>query len=129
MKFIIPGRSISWNAIYASRSPWVRKHLVDQVHLQVQDALLEAGILPNKEKNLFKYKVDIHCAAYFKSKPLDSDNIVIKLICDAMKNYLIIDDSIEYVGRVSSESHIGIPERIEVTITESLPGLLVESSS
>lgn len=76
------------------------------------------GIMPNRDKNLYKNKVDIDITAYFKTRCQDSDNIPAKVIVDSLKGYLLIDDNNKYVGRVSTEAIIDDYERVEIVITE-----------
>lgn len=76
------------------------------------------GIFPNKDKNLFKKKVKAHYVAYFKNRPQDTSNVCEKVYEDALKGFVLIDDSPEYVGIISKESLIGLPERMEIIIEE-----------
>lgn len=118
MKIIVTGRSVSWNAIYASKSYWIRKAFADQIHEQVRGALLEMGLRAQKKEQFYKEKVDIDIKAYFRSRVFDSDNIPAKLYIDGLKMYLIPDDTNKYVGSVKTESFYDKTgtERVEITI-------------
>lgn len=104
--------------IYSASSYWHRKAFADQIHDQVHDELLVRG-LKNK-KGMFKNKVDIQLKAYFKSRPIDSDNIPAKLYIDGLKTYLLAEDNPRWVGRVETESVLDrlTDERVEIEIIE-----------
>lgn len=118
MKIIVLGRSPSWNTIYSSTSYHKTKKLVDRIHGEVADTMLEMGFRIQQKKNYFKNKVNIDLIAYFKNRPLDSDNIPAKLYIDGLKDYLLSNDAFAQVGKVSVESKIGAKERVEITINE-----------
>ncbi len=118
MKITVLGRSPSWNKIYQSKNWYVRKTIADNIHALVQYEMLEMGFRLQQEKNYFKKKVDIELIAYFKNRPLDSDNIPAKLYIDGLKMYILRNDAFNQVGRVTVESKIDPKERVEIEITE-----------
>lgn len=111
------GRLASWNTIYSQNSQWKRKVIVDSTHQQVRDAMLEQGIRPNG-KFLMPTKVNIDIKASFKGKRIyDSDNIFAKGVIDSFKGWLLVDDTPEYVGKVSTESFFGDEDMVVIDVS------------
>jgi uncharacterized protein YjbK len=115
MLLVVPGRSPSWNKIYTVNSYWTRKAIVDGIHALVVQALLTQKI----PKQIYEKRVTIRVIAYFKHRPIDSDNIPAKIYLDPLKSWLLKNDDITCVGAVTTESIIDKthPERVEITIT------------
>lgn len=112
---------MSWNKIYSTQRYFYRKILVDQIHKQVLYALISQKIA----RFPFKGRVDVVIDAYFKSRPLDPDNIPAKIFIDGAKDYLFKDDTMRFVRKVTTESHIDKPgeERVELTFVEIVEDL------
>lgn len=113
IKIIIPKfRPPTWNAIYQSKHWSTRAKLVQMVHGEV--AFASRGILPLPLGSLH----DVHIDVYFKNRPYDSDNVPIKVFVDGLKGRILKDDTISYIRRVSSESHIDkLNPRVVITLT------------
>lgn len=104
----------SWNQLYAGRHWAERSRMAQEAHLLVW------GILQGKIKyTLGLPRVDIYIKAYQKGKTLDSDNICAKIIIDALKGIVIVDDTPQYVRRVTTESLKGNHDYVEVHIIEA----------
>jgi hypothetical protein len=74
------------------------------------------GIGPGETCN---NRVDIEVIGYFDKRPLDSSNIAVKLYEDALKGWLIEDDSLDYVRKVGGESRVDKENpRVEIVLTE-----------
>jgi hypothetical protein len=112
IKLILNGeRPMSLNDIYAGVHWTKRKAEADRVHLLVRQA-----IDPDTCK-VADELVDIVVTVYFKNRPLDASNIFAKLYEDALKGWLITDDSPEYVSSVTTRSRIDKTQpRVEVEI-------------
>lgn len=119
MRIILPNeRPPSWNIFYASSHWMIRKQKALEVHMLVFAALRSQGITKD---HMFKQKVDIDLVAYFKNRPLDSDNIPVKFYIDGLKGILIEEDSPKFVGRASSTSLIDSTNpRVEIDIAPSI---------
>ena len=109
-------RSPSQNFYYSSPHWSKRSKMAAQIHATVQRRLMAMGIEKGTTCNK---RVAIEVIGYFDKRPLDSSNVCGKVYEDALKGWLIVDDSIKYVGRVSSESRIDrLNPRVEIIITE-----------
>ena len=120
MKIILPYcRALSWNKIYSSPHWTVRRELADEAHQEVISALLAMGIAPLSGKNLIKQRVDLVFTAYYNIRAVDSSNICGKVYEDALKGIILVDDSLKYVRRVTTQSILdrqkGSP-RLEIDI-------------
>lgn len=124
MLLVILGRAPSWNTIYNSNSYWKRKVLVDGIHARVINTLLEKKI----PKLLFLQKVDIVVTAYFNKRPIDSDNVPAKIYIDPLKNWLMREDNIHYVRKVTTEAVYNPKdiERVEILILDDISIVNVE---
>jgi hypothetical protein len=102
---ILPNhRTLSWNVLYRSGHWKKRSTLAIDIHNLVQATLIDQGYTIMKKSQLFTKKVDIVLTAYFARLPIDSDNIASKLYIDGLKYILLHDDSLAYVGKVTTES-------------------------
>jgi|SRR5579871_391525 len=110
-------RPTSWNTLNA-RLHWKKREVIMKSSKQaVYDALLAAGITPQSKMFLFTQPVNISITAYFKNRPLDSDNICDKPYIDGLREILIRDDSRKYVKKVTTISEIDDKEpRVEIDI-------------
>jgi len=107
-------KSLSWNKIYSSPNHWVRTKIKNEWVDYIYWILKKQRI----QQKPFKSKINIDIVSYSK-RPLDSDNVCQKIIIDALKHYgLLIDDSIKYVGRVSTESIKSKEDYIIIDIKE-----------
>lgn len=114
---VIPDeRPMSWNKFYGGQHHSVRTAEAKRVHGLVRTYMVSMGL---RYGDCYEYPVDIEVNAYFKNKPLDSDNICSKLYIDGLKEYIIVDDNIKHVARVSSKSFIDACDpRVEIVITQ-----------
>jgi hypothetical protein len=119
MTIVLEGvRSPSTNEFYSTPHWSVRNRIAQGIHATVRNRLREMGIGPGETCN---NRVDIEVIGYFDKRPLDSSNIAAKLFEDALKGWLIEDDSITYVRKVSSESRVvKTNPRVEIILTEVL---------
>jgi hypothetical protein len=114
---VIPNeRPISWNAFYAGAHWSKRKAEKDRVWLTVRAALPDEVIdgfgFPIRDR------VCIEVTAYVKSSPMDADNVCTKLYVDALKGWIIPDDSGEWVETVIPRVRIDKNNpRIEIKVT------------
>lgn len=92
-------RPLSWNKLYAGKHWSVRKTAADAAH-----ALMRCAVGADAEK--FTEPVRIRVTAYFKSRPLDADNICAKLYIDGLIGRILEDDSPKYVAEVTTVSRV-----------------------
>jgi Holliday junction resolvase RusA-like endonuclease len=114
LRLVLDGeRPKSWNLLYAGTHWRVRKQEADRVHLLVLAAL---GGRPAR----LTRTVDIEIVAFFKGKPLDSDNICGKMYIDGLIYAgLLVNDTRAYVRRFSTQSEVDRDKpRVEITIRE-----------
>ncbi len=88
----------SWNILYSGKHYRKRMEMAEFAHQSVDEAL--NGV----KMTLYATPVNITVVGHFKSRIIDSDNIVSKLLIDSLKGKLIKDDSPQYVRRVTTES-------------------------
>jgi hypothetical protein len=101
MKIILPKeRPMSWNILYAGRHWFVRREEATRVHNLIIYTLREMKVEP--EYNSFTERVDITITTYFKSSPMDPDNICSKFYIDGLKGMVIQDDSYKYIKSVKN---------------------------
>jgi len=112
MKITLEGeRPWSWNQMYAGVHWSKRKEEADRVHDEVW---LDCHVF---KREMIIGVVDIHITAYFKNRPLDSDNICSKLYIDGLIGNVIEDDTREFVRRVSTQSEVDKENpRVEIEI-------------
>lgn len=117
MTIVLPGeRSPSQNEYYSSPHWSKRNEIAKRVHQTVRNRLQQMGIGPGETCN---NRVDIEVIGYFDKRPLDSSNIAVKLYEDALKGWLIEDDSLDYVRKVGGESRVDKENpRVEIVLTE-----------
>ena len=94
-------RPVSWNRLYTQRHWSKRKALADEVHL-----LTLAAIPPDAVP--FDVPVTVTITAYNR-KPLDADNIALKLYVDGMKGRVLHDDDWRHVVAVLCRTELGDP--------------------
>lgn len=112
VQIILPNeRCPSRNDLYAGKHWAVRKNMADRIHHAVR-----AAIDP-EQAQVYTERVDIHIHAYYDSKPVDSDNVEIKLYVDGLKGWYIFDDDIKHVRTVSSTAYMADKCRVEIEIT------------
>lgn len=115
-------RPVSWNTLYKSGHWYYRQMLALDIHQKVAYALHAMGITKQKPQ-IFEGKVDIKVLVYSKGRPIDSDNVIIKLYCDGLKGLVLHDDSPKYVNWTASKSLKCPPdqkERIEIIIEPAI---------
>ena len=119
MTIVLPGeRSPSQNEYYSSKHWRKRNEIAKRVHETVQMRLRELGIGPGETCN---NRVSITVIGYFDNHPLDSSNVAGKLYEDALKGWLIEDDSIKHVKAMTTISEVDkIKPRVEIILTEVL---------
>jgi len=82
------------------------------VHRRLEAMGIEKGTTCNK-------RVEIEVVGYFDKRPLDSSNVAGKLYEDALKGWLIEDDSIKHVAGLTTRSRIDkVNPRVEIILTE-----------
>ncbi len=87
-----------------------------QIHATVQRRLLQMGIEKGTTCNK---RVEVEVVGYFDKRPLDPDNVCSKIYLDALKGWLIEDDSPKFIDRVSTASRIDKANpRVEIILTE-----------
>ena len=116
MKIVLQDeRPISWNEMYSGIHWTKRKEEADRVHQLVFYALKEAPLWRFYNED----RVDIHITAYFKCRPQDPDNICSKMYIDGLIGNAIVDDTREFVRKVTVQSEIDKDNpRVEIEITE-----------
>lgn len=117
LKLTLPGeRPVSWNKFYAGMHWQERRRRKRDVHWAVKAALLELG-----QVEPFAEPVHITTTAFFKNRPMDSDNICDKLYIDALKHEGIIqDDCLPYlVGTTQVPKVDADYPRVVITITRA----------
>lgn len=105
-------RPLSCNAYYAGMHWAKRKAEADRVHRLVRAAL-------TGYETPYSQPVDIEVIAYFDKRPLDASNVFAKVYEDAIKGWLIVDDSPKYVRSVKTVSLIDkFNPRVEIVIAD-----------
>ena len=121
MKIVLQDeRPISWNTFYAGVHWSKRKEEADRVHSLVWLEL--HGYFPETSEDvvMFDNRVDIHVTTYFKNRPQDPDNICVKPYIDGLIGDVIVDDTREFVRKVTVQSEIDKDNpRVEIEITEA----------
>jgi Holliday junction resolvase RusA-like endonuclease len=104
---------MSWNKMYAG-SHWSKRMAeVMRVGFVIRSQL--AG-----DEQPYTVPVDITITAYFDSKPLDASNIAAKLYEDALKDWLLVDDTPAYVSSMTTASRMDKDNpRVEIEIREA----------
>jgi len=121
MKIVLHGeRPISWNEMYSGIHWTKRKEEADRVHHLIWVAIQEQRLkLQAREYLVYSQRVDIHVTAYFKCRPQDPDNICSKMYIDGLIGDVIVDDTREFVRKVTVQSEIDKDNpRVEIEITE-----------
>lgn len=104
-------RPISWNAFYAGAHWHQRKAEADRVHWLVRGHLDPDG-------PTYDSPVVITVTAYFDKSPMDASNICAKLYEDALKGFVLVDDSPDYVDSVITRSRTDKQRpRVEILIS------------
>jgi len=110
----IPTKGVSLNKLYAGVHWTARRKIVNEikqlVRISIPEEVIDGGQWPTQQ-------VDFWIEAYFKNRPLDSDNLglMAKIIIDALKGWIITDDDIAHVRWVTMRSYKGGDDRIIVT--------------
>lgn len=113
---ILPGeRPLLSNNDYYSGKHWsVRVKEVKRVRMVVR-----AALTGNETPAKLPVTVTVRC--YFDTKPLDCSNVPVKLYEDAIKGWLIEDDSPKYVAGIMAYSLLDPDNpRVEITVEEVL---------
>lgn len=106
---------MSWNKLYSGQHYTVREAEAARVHLLVRGQI-DPDVPP------FSVPVDISVTAFFRSRPLDPDNVVAKLYIDGLCPLVITDDSMKYVSSVRTASRIDkVNPRVEILIIPAPP--------
>lgn len=113
MKIILEKeRPISLNQYYAGMHWSKRSEEAKRVHYLMMSKI-QRGV------TFFKNPVEIEVTCYFKSNPMDADNIVAKLYIDGLKGKVLVDDTPKYVKGVKLVSLVDVNNpRVEIEITE-----------
>lgn len=91
-------RPLSTNQYYTGKHWSIRSAETNRVKLLVREQIDPETV------QMFGCRVDIVMVAYFKGNTQDSGNVSTKPYIDALIGWLIKDDSIKYVRRVTTES-------------------------
>jgi Holliday junction resolvase RusA-like endonuclease len=113
MKIILPEeRPMSWNKLYAGKHWIVRQQEALRIHMLVRQ-------MTRHVTEKFAGKVRITLTAYFKSSPLDADNIADKFYIDGLRHSVIVDDNYKWIDSVTTRSRVDKENpRVEIEITE-----------
>lgn len=114
MRLEFPEKLPSWNKFNS------RKHWTIRERMNYKWGMLVLEALSGKNLTMFKERVDLFAVVY-STHPLDSSNICVKPIEDALKGRLIEDDSPEYVRAVILHGAKAKTEKEERTILEIVP--------
>lgn len=111
-------RPMSVNTLWSGLHWKVRSSYKNKVLNTVTEVLdgLELEKLP------FKVNIDFVCwmKGVHPYKIYDSDNLVIKPYVDSLRKFILKDDTIEYVGKVSVEAkREDVNPRLEITIQKA----------
>ena len=99
-KLVLDGeRPVSWNTYYAGSHWSVRDKEARRVH-----AITRAALDP--ELPMFEGVVSVLITAYVKSKPMDCDNLAGKLYIDALKGWVVEEDTPDYIDSVTTRVEI-----------------------
>lgn len=116
IKFTIDDPLPSWNKLYSQAHWSKRKELVDDWHGRVSYYMMAQKI----PRMLYEVPIDIKITCYYKDKRsiVDPDNVCDKLLIDALKDWVIKDDTYEYIKRVTTEARLDRENpRTEVILT------------
>lgn len=118
-KIVLPKeKPMSWNDMYAGMHWSERNNEAKRVH-----ALIRYSVSP-KNKGPYTGKVGVTIRAYFQKRPYDSDNIASKFYVDGLKGTIILNDTPEYVGPVTTESCVDKNNpRVEIEVFRILPNI------
>lgn len=110
MKIIIPNeRPMSWNSFYSGMYWRKRQQEARRVHELVKFSQCTDDKGKTKQVCQMKPTFDsfsIILTTYFKSRPLDADNIPLKLYCDGLKGHIIMDDNHKFISKASTISQV-----------------------
>jgi len=109
MTITIPNYKLpSRNQLYSIGHWTKRKKLADEVHEMI------AAYTPNK---IINGLVDIGIEAHYKHKRRrDSDNVEAKLVIDALKGRVLVDDNTRYIRSVTTTAIIGTEDKVIIKI-------------
>ena len=111
MTFVITDeRCPSWNSYYSGKHWAQRKAEVDRIHLLVRSLIDPITV------EMFRVPVHITITAHYKSKPVDPDNVCAKPYIDALKGWIIADDTLHYVKSVTTKSCLSNQNRVEIDV-------------
>src|ERR1043165_2326061 len=103
---------MSWNKLYSGAHWSLRYVEAERVHELIREK--------SKGFKLLDGPVDIEITAYFRTRPLDADNVMSKYYVDGLKGILIRDDTPEYVRSVKTKSRRDLLRpRIEIEVMYS----------
>lgn len=110
---VLPGeRPTSWNKYYSGAHWSERRDEVNRVRQVVR-----AALTGNEEPYPFAVKIEI--TAYYDNHPLDCDNLAAKLYIDALKGWLLRDDTPQCVRSVTTASFVDKANpRVEIVIMD-----------
>ena len=124
--FEFPFLSPSLNKFYSNKNPYWRSRIVKKIHNDVQWILISKGI--RQESYPFgKNRVDITAICCFKdNKRRDVDNYFPKLIVDALKGFIIIDDNDRYISSCTVRIKSNSKENKTVIVIKKMGKLQLE---
>lgn len=106
----------SWNDLYEGGHWAKRKQMADEIHELVAGSLLSRQLTTGSFNKSRKAVITI--TAFFKSRPIDPDNIMAKLWIDGLKDKVIINDSPFYVDSVTTKSRTDITNHVVIEVSE-----------
>lgn len=117
LTIVLPGeRCPSWNKYWAGVHRSKRQEDAKRIHAVVQERLRQMGIEPGTTCNK---RVEIEIIAYFDKRVLDSSNVCGKPYEDALKGWLIVDDTPKHVdGMITRSRKDAANPRVEITLRE-----------
>ena len=94
MQLEIPAALPTWNIFYAGR------HWTERVKLKEHWVAMTLDALPD-ECELFQKPVHISVYGEYKRTAPDADNVCAKMVIDALKGKVLVDDKPQYVAGIS----------------------------
>lgn len=103
-------RAVSWNDY------WSGKHWSERSRRKKETQLLVRCNF-DADDPTYTVPVDITITAAYKRNPVDPDNVCSKAYIDALKGYLIRDDSPLFVRSVTTISRKGEQDSVTIEVT------------
>ena len=115
LRIVLDGhKAPSWNMLYSGVHWSKRSAMKNDVTMAVRVALPDAVV--NGEGYPYQVPVRIEVHAHYSGRMLDADNIVDKLYIDALKGWVIEDDTPKYVVSAKTVPHKAKTNRVEIVV-------------